>query len=103
MTLDIVAAHNTATIFEHMKSSFNGCTIIIFFVKDGILYDNKYGYRKQYICANTMWLLSVLGFTYIVIRDTCINATCNGRRKIYGMNGSANKNSKYIFCIIGTE
>ena len=34
-----------------------------------------------------MWLLSVLEFTYMVLRDICINDTGLGGRKIDGING----------------
>ena len=57
------------------------------YIKDGIIYDTIYGCIKQYICENSMWLLSVLAFTYIVIIDRCINAPGNGRSKLYGING----------------
>ena len=30
------------------------------FIKDGKIYDTKYGYSKQYIFANELWLLTVL-------------------------------------------
>ena len=40
-----------------------------FFIKDGIMYDNIYVFSKQYQCENTMWLLSVLTFTYRAMTD----------------------------------
>ena len=60
----------------------------MFFIKDDKIYDTEYGYRKQYICTNTLWILSVLSFKYIVIIDRQINATLHGIRRIYGINGS---------------
>ena len=59
-------------------------------IKYGIIYDNTYGYRKQYRCANAVWLLSVLEFTYRVIIYTRINAPDHGRSKIDGINESYN-------------
>ena len=61
------------------------------FIKDGIVYDTTYGCVKQYICADTVWLLSVLEFTHRVIIDICINDPGNGRSKVYGIRGSDNK------------
>ena len=60
----------------------------ILFIKDGIIYDNIDGCRKQYIYANEIWLLSVLGFTNIVRIYICINTSGHGRNKIGGVNGS---------------
>ena len=61
-----------------------------FFIKYGIIYDTPDGCRKYYICANQMWLLYVLAFTYIVVIDTCINYTGHGISKICGINKSEN-------------
>ena len=58
----------------------------ILLIKDGIIYDNIDGCRKQYIYANEIWLLSVLEFTYRVIIDRCINVPGHGKIKIYGIN-----------------
>ena len=63
------SAHNADTTFEHMKNSSTGCMRIFFFVKGGKLYDTTDGCGKQYICANVLWLLSVLAFIYRVIID----------------------------------
>ena len=43
---------------------------------------------KQLRCVSTMWILSVLSFTYRVIIDKYNNSTGPGRSKMYGMNGS---------------
>ena len=51
-------------------------------LKDGIIYDTTDVCRKQYICANSMWLLSVLAFIYRLIMDRFINAQVRGRNKI---------------------
>ena len=53
------------------------------FINDGILYYTIDVCRKQYICANAMWLLSVLEFTYKVNIYTYINYTSHGIRTIY--------------------
>ena len=45
------------------------------------------GCSKQYRCANEMWILSVLEFTYRVTIYRRINAPGYGRIKIYGING----------------
>ena len=58
----------------------------ILFIKDGIIYDNIYGCSKQYIYANEIWLLSVLGFTYRGIIDRCINVPGHDKIKIDGIN-----------------
>ena len=42
-------------------------------IKDGIIYDTTDGCIKQYRFANTIWLLSVLEFTYIVLIYRCID------------------------------
>ena len=57
-----------------------------FSIKDGIIYDTTDGCNKQYRCANALWILSVLSFTYILIIDRCINAPGHDRRKIDGIN-----------------
>ena len=61
-----------------------------FFIKDGILYDTTDGCSKQYRCANVMWILFVLEFSYKVIIYRCINAPGNGINKIYVINRSYN-------------
>ena len=66
------------------------------FIKDGIIYDNIHGCRKQYKYANAMCLLSVLTFTYRVIIDGWINAPGHGISKIGGINGS---DKTYLKCI----
>ena len=60
------------------------------FIKNDKIYDNTYGCIKQYICANTMWILYVLLFTHRGIIDICINVQGHGRIKIYGINGANN-------------
>ena len=66
------------------------------FIKDGIIYDTTYGCSKQYMCANEMWLLSVLNFTYRVIIYILTNAPGNGISKIDGINGYDNTYFKKI-------
>ena len=73
------------------------------FIKDGIIYDTTYGCRKQYICENNMWLLSVLVFTYRVTIYRCINYPGYGIRKLYGINGSENSYLGQKMFMIGTE
>ena len=60
---------------------------ITFFIKYGIIYDTADGCRKQYQCANAMWIWSVLAFKYTVIIYIWINAPGHGRRRIYSING----------------
>ena len=55
-------------------------------IKDGILYDTTDECIEQYRYANSLWILSVLSFTYILIIDRCINAPGHDRRKIDGIN-----------------
>ena len=76
------SVHNYATTFEHMNNSIHWMYEENLFIMDGIIYDTTYGCSKQYICTNSMWLLSVLDFTNRVIIDRCINAPDRGRRKI---------------------
>ena len=57
-----------------------------FFIKDGILYETIDGCRKQYIFTDSIWILSVLDFTYRGILDRFINSPVCGRIKIYGIN-----------------
>ena len=59
-----------------------------FFIKDGVIYDTIYGFIKQYICANAIWLLLVLTFTYRVKIDKCVSCPFHGGIKIDGINGS---------------
>ena len=56
-------AHNGATTFEHMEAFINWMYENNLFIKYGIIYDTANGCSKQYICKNSMWLLSVLVFT----------------------------------------
>ena len=58
------------------------------FIKDCIIYDNTDVCIKQYRCANELWILSVLSFTYKVVIYRYINAPGHGRRKTDGINGS---------------
>ena len=48
----------------------------------------RYELSKQYICANKMWLLSILAFTSRLIIDRWVNHPGHGRIKRYGINGS---------------
>ena len=61
------------------------------FINDGIIYYKKDGCSKQYICANEMFLLSLLSFTYRVITDRWENATDHDRSKIDGFDISDKK------------
>ena len=60
-------------------------------MKYGIIYDAIDRYSKQYICANSMWILSVLEFTHRVIIDRWIDAPGHARSKIDGINGDEKK------------
>ena len=62
-----------------------------FFIKDGMIYDNIDGCRKQYQCKNLIWLLYALEFIYRVMIDICINAPGHEIIKKYGINGSKRK------------
>ena len=73
------------------------------FIKNGIIYDTTYRFSKQYRCANAMWPISILEFTYIVIIYRWINATDHGTRKMDGINGFNQKYLKQRMCMIGTE
>ena len=66
------------------------------FKKDIIIYDTTDGYRKQYICADTIWLLSLLEFTYTVIVDILpvVNDKCPGFFSDFAGNSHARKLSK---------
>ena len=88
--------NNVATKFEHIKKFIHWMNENNLFIKYSIIYDTKYEFSKQYICANTMWLLSVLEFTKIVILDRFINYPGHGRSKIDGINGSNNTYFKKI-------
>ena len=57
-------------------------------IKGGILYYNTDGCSKKFRCANSVWLSSVLIFTYRVIIDRCINAPGHGEIKIDVINVS---------------
>ena len=50
-----------------------------------------------------MWLLSVLVFKQIVIIDRSINDPCNGRSKIYVINGADKTYMKKKMCMMVTE
>ena len=80
------SAHNTATTFEHIKKFIHWMYKNYLHIKDGIIYDTIDLCRNKYICANAIWLLSVLVFTYRVIIDRCINYPVCGRRNIDGIN-----------------
>ena len=58
----------------------------ILLIKDGIIYDTTDECIKQYRYANSLWILSVLSFTYILIIYRCINAPGHDRSKIDGIN-----------------
>ena len=58
------SAHNTATICEHMKTIIHWMYEEHLFIHDGIIYDTTDGCNKQYVCANELWQLLVLSFTY---------------------------------------
>ena len=75
----------------------------IVFIKDGIIYDTIYQCSKQYICANIMWILSLLEFTYRVIIYILINYPGHERRKIYGINGYEKSYLRQKICMISTE
>ena len=56
------STHNATTTFEDMKKIIHWMYETNLSIKDVIIYDTKDGFRKQYKCENTMWLLSVLSF-----------------------------------------
>ena len=57
------------------------------FIKGCIIYDTTYGCIKQYKYENVLWILSVLSFTWRVIRYRFINAPGNGIKEKNGING----------------
>ena len=59
----------------------------ICFIKDFRIYDTTDRCIKKCICANVLWLLSVLLFTYGVIIYRCLKVPGNYGSKIYGING----------------
>ena len=70
-----------------------------FIIKNGIIYDTTDGCSRQFVCSNTMCLLSILAFTYRVIVDKCINYPGN----IDGINGSGKVILKRKICMMGTK
>ena len=62
-----------------------------FIINDGIIYDATDICSKQYRCANAIWLLSGLAFTYKAIIDICNNDPGHGRSRIDGTNVSHKK------------
>ena len=82
------SAHNFAATFEHMNKLIHWVYERIVFMKYVIIYDTTDGFIKQYICANSMWLLSVLSFTHKFIIYRFKNAPGSVRSKICGINGS---------------
>ena len=74
-----------------------------FLINYGIIYDTGYGCIKQHICANALYILSVLEFTYRVIIDRLINYPVNERSKLYGINGSYKLYFRQKIYMIGTE
>ena len=89
--------HNAATKFENIKKFIHWIYENNLFIKYGIIYYTTYGCIKQYMCANEMWILSVLAFTYRVIIDIFVNSPGRGRRNIYSINGSNKTHFKNIY------
>ena len=58
---------------------------------------------QKYICANEMWIVSVLSFKYRGIIYGCINAPGHVRSRIDGINESSKTHTKQKMCMIGTE
>ena len=83
--------HNSATTFEHTKKFIHWMYDNNLFIKYVIMYNNTDGCSKQYICANAMWVLSVLEFTHRVIIYRFVDAPGHGGSKIYGINGAYKK------------
>ena len=73
------------------------------FIKDSKICDTTDECIKNNLCANTMWLLSVLELLYIMILNRYINAPGYGRIKIDGINLSNKTYLKQNNCMIGTE
>ena len=61
------SAHNAATTFEDMNNSIHWMYENNLFIEYGIIYDATDGCNKQYTCSNSMQLLFVLAFIYILI------------------------------------
>ena len=77
---------NIDTAFKHMKIFIHWMHENNLFIKDSIIYVNIDVGRKKYICENSIWLLYVLEFTYILIIDVCINDPGHSRTIIYGIH-----------------
>ena len=82
------SAHNASTICKYMKKFINWMYNENLVINDGIIYNTTDGCSKQYICANSLWNLLVLLFTYTVVINRYINAPVHEIIKIYGINGS---------------
>ena len=61
-----------------------------FFKKDRIIYDTTGVCSEQYSCANSLWILSVLSFTYRVMSTSLLVA----RDEDEGMADSTSVHSK---------
>ena len=69
----------------------------------GIIYDNIYECIRQSRCSNSLWILSLLSFTYIVLIYRCSDSPENGSIKIDGINESDKSYLKQKMFMIGTE
>ena len=82
------SAQNFATTFDNMKKLIHWMYDNNLFVNYSIIYAITYRFIKKYICANSMWILSILVFTHRVIIDRYINSPGRDRIKIDCINGS---------------
>ena len=83
--------HNSPTTFDHMETFIHCMYDSNLIIKYSIIYDTIDIFRTQYRCKNSMYILSVLLFTHILILYRCINAPGHGRSIIDVINGAYNK------------
>ena len=94
---------NSATTFEHMKCFFHWMYENNFFITYNIIYDTKDGCKNKNWCANAMWLLSVVEFTYIMIIYIWNNTPGRRISKVDGINLYDKTYLKPKIWMIGTE
>ena len=65
------------------------------------VWEDIYGCAKQYMCALTINLMTVLSFSYGIIMDRAINATVNGNNVVDVINATYKRYLKWEMEPIG--
>ena len=52
------------------------------------VWEDTDGFAKKHMCYSDIYLINVLSYSYGIIIDRAINATCHGKNVVDGLNAT---------------